>query len=188
MGWHKVDAYTLESEAAVALPGRHVFKAYRKAQIIVQCHGGKDDAHVDFIYHGATDFEGRGVQKWLRELLRDIIYAVARDVLPRRVEYWEAEKGLKGRGVKIERLKRNVLACCSQDNIITLQPFLILFKTEWLDEVILHEMAHYRHKHHRKAFWAYLSFLLGRDARQAKAQKDIELSPYYGYCLYLTKN
>lgn len=187
MAWHTVDAHTLNSEGAIEVAGRHVFRLRRRAEIIVQCHGSKEDARVDFIYHPDTDFEARGMQKWLRELLRDIIYSVAGEVLPKRVRYWEDEKGLHGSGVKIERLKKNVLACCTSSNEIMLQPFLILFKTEWLDEVILHEMAHYRFKHHRKSFWTYLSSLLGYDAKQAKARKDIELSPYYGYCLYLTK-
>lgn len=56
------------------------------------------------------------------------------------------------------------------------------------DGVILHEMAHYKYKHHRKLFWDHLSALLGGDAGLARAKDFIAMSPYYDYYLYLTKN
>ena len=188
VAWHLADAYTIDCEAAIDMPGRHVFRYKKSPQVLVQVYGENDEARVDLIYHAATDFEARGIQKWLRELFRDIIFNVAAAVLPARVRHWERQKGLYGAGVEIKRLKNSVLGCCSYNNIITLQPFLVLFKEEWTDEIILHEMAHYRYKHHKSSFWKFLSSLLGCDARQAKAKKDIEMSPYYGYCLYLTKN
>lgn len=76
-------------------------------------------------------------------------------------------------------------------NHITLQPFLVIFRQEWMDGVILHEMAHYKHKHHRKSFWNFLSTLLGKDSEienvNENVKNDIALSPYYEYYLYLTK-
>lgn len=184
VAWHLVDFHTLQSEGVISVPGRHVFSYKGKVQVLVQRNGRQ----VDMIYHPDTDFEVRGIQKWLREYFRDTITELAKDVLPKRVKYWEENKGLHGGGVEIKRLRKSILACCSYHNRITLQPFLVLFKQEWCDEIILHEMAHYRYKNHKKEFWKFLSQLLGRDAKKAKAQKDIELSPYYAYCLYLTKN
>ena len=70
----------------------------------------------------------------------------------------------------------------------TLQPFLVIFKEEWMDGVILHEIAHYKYKHHRKSFWDFLSKLIGEDSKIANVKHDIALSPYYGYYIYLTKN
>lgn len=97
-------------------------------------------------------------------------------------------KGIHGTGVTVKRLRKNVLGQCSYSNYITLQPFLVIFKQEWTDGVILHEMAHYKYKHHRKSFWDFLSTLIGKDSRLAKVKDDIALSPYYNYYLYLTKN
>lgn len=179
--WHRLDRPTLAARAAGVDPAA-VFTFRRTPQIIVRRSGPV----VQIAYHDATDFAARGIQKWLRSQLRDIIYDIARQILPQRVRYWEQKKQLFGSGVKIERLRKTALACCSADNEITLQPFLVLFKQEWIDEIILHEIAHYRHKHHRRQFWKFLTQLLGQDARAAKARKDIELSPYYAYCLYLT--
>ena len=184
VAWHIVDSHTLQCEAAIERPGRHIFRYKQAVQVMVE-HSGRN---INLIYTPESDFEVRGIQKWLRELFRDIIYDIARDVLPKRVAYWQNEKGLYGKGVEVKRMKKSVLACCSHDNVITLQPFLALFKQDWIDEIILHEMAHYRFKHHRKSFWDFLSGLLGYNSKEAKAQKDIELSPYYDYCLFLTKN
>lgn len=181
--WHLVDVYALQTESALNATTSHIFKYKGIVQIMVRINGNT----VDMIYHSASDFQARGIQKWLRELFRDIIMKKAEEILPQRVKFWENEKKMYGTGVSVKPLRKTVLACCSYNNHITLQPFLVLFRQDWCDEIILHEMAHYVHKHHRHEFWKFLSELLGRDAKAAKAQKDIELSPYYGYCLYLTR-
>lgn len=181
--WHLVDRYTLQCEASVAMPGRYIFISPAGIEMMAQYHDGV----IDLVYNRLTPFESRKAQKWLRELLRDTIMLVAKEVLPARVKYWEDIKGIHGTGVTVKRLRKNVLGQCSFCNHVYLQPFLVIFKQEWMDGVILHEMAHYKHKHHRKAFWNYLSTLLGTDSMAADAKNDIALSPYYAYYLYLTK-
>lgn len=182
--WHCVDRSTLECEAAIEIPDRIVYQDKSGVGLIVQFH----DCVLDMIYHDTTDFETKKIQKWLRELMRDAILRVAKVVLPDRVKYWENMKGLHGTGVTVKRLRKNVLGYSTFKNHIALQPFLVIFKQEWMDGVILHEMAHYKYKHHRKSFWDFLSTLIGEDSRMAKVKDDIAMSPYYNYCLYLTKN
>lgn len=184
VAWYCVDKVTLECEATLNIPDRFVFRFKQSAQILVQFHNGI----IDMIYSPETDFQPKPIQKWLRELFRDLILRVAKDVLPKRVKYWENQKGLHGTGVTVKRLRKNILGYCTFHNHIALQPFLVIFKQEWMDGVILHEMAHYKYKHHRKPFWNYLSTLLGKDSKLANAKNDIALSPYYNYYLYLTKN
>lgn len=182
--WHCVDKLTVECEAALPAPDRFVFREKGAVGLLAQYH----DGILDIIYHDMTDFESAKIQKWLRELMRDTILRVARVVLPARVKYWEDMKGLHGTGVTVKRLHKNVLGQCSYSNHITLQPFLVIFRQEWADGVILHEMAHYKYKHHRKSFWNHLSALLSEDAGLARAKDFIAMSPYYDYYLYLTKN
>ncbi len=93
-----------------------------------------------------------------------------------------------GSGVSVKRLRKNILGQCSFTNHLTLKPFLVIFKQEWMDGVILHEMAHYKYKHHRKSFWNFLSTLIGEDSKMAKVKDDIAISSYFNYYLYLTKN
>lgn len=182
--WHCVDKLTVECEAAMKIQDRFVFQDKGTVELLVQFHDGV----LDMIYHDSTDFETKKIQKWLRELMRDTILRVAKVFLPARVRYWENIKGLHGTGVTVKRIRKNLLGQCSYSNHITLQPFLVIFKQDWADGVILHEMAHYRYKHHRKSFWDCLSTLIGDDSKMAKVKDDIAMSPYYNYYLYLTKN
>ena len=182
--WHCVDKFILEYEAAIKIPDRFIYQDKAGVELIVQYHDGV----LDMIYHYSTDFETNKIQKWLRELTRDTIIKVAKEVLPNRVKYWENLKGLHGTGVTVKRLRKNVLGYCTSNNHITLQPFLVIFKQEWMDGVILHEMAHYKYKHHRRPFWDFLSTLIGKDSKMIKAKDDIAMSPYYNYYLFLTKN
>lgn len=182
--WHCVDKLTVECEAAMKHQDRFVFQDKGGVVLLAQYH----DGILDMIYHDSTDFETKKIQKWLRELMRDTILRVAKVILPARVRYWENIKGLHGTGVTVKRLRKNVLGQCSYSNHITLQPFLVIFKQEWADGVILHEMAHYKYKHHRKSFWDFLSTLIGKDSKLSQVKDDIAMSPYYNYSLYLTKN
>lgn len=182
--WHLVDAETLKCESSISVPDRYVYSVKGDVAILVQYH----DGILDMIYHHKTNFEDRKIQKWLREIMRDTILKIAKVILPERVKYWENLKGLHGTGVSVKRLRKSILGQCSFHNHITLQSFLVIFKQEWMDGVILHEMAHYKYKHHRKSYWDFLSTLIGKDSKLAKVKDDINMSPYYEYYLYLTKN
>lgn len=156
---------------------------FRKvAHVIVQWHMGQ----VDIIYHKDTDFEAASLQKWLRATMRSIILDRAQEILPDRVRYWEGRTGLRGKGVKVHRFTKKWAGYCTGDNEIHLQPFLVIFKQEWMDGVILHEMAHYKHKHHRKAFWDFLSSLANYDSVLVDAKHQAAMAPYYEYYVYLT--
>ena len=54
-------------------------------------------------------------------------------------------------------------------------------------DVILHEVAHLKHHHHRKSFWKFLSELIGEDAKQQKLAQDIAFSKYWGFYTFLMK-
>jgi predicted metal-dependent hydrolase len=56
-----------------------------------------------------------------------------------------------------------------------------------MDVVILHEMAHLKHHHHRKPFWDYLSLLIGEDAKKQNEIQDMVVSKYWEFYLFLMK-
>lgn len=86
--WHLIDKETMQCEASIVMPDRYVLAGKNGVEILVQYH----DGIMDMIYHPSTDFESNRIQKWLRELFRDTILRIAKDVLPERVRYWEKSK------------------------------------------------------------------------------------------------
>lgn len=182
VAWHQVDCAIIEHEGRYLCASCQYVVDGRTVMIIVA-----DLPKIDIVYSASTDFEDRGIQEWLRVTLRDHITAQAEKVLPDRVRYWLNKKGLESGGIVVKRLPKNVLGQCTYDNVIYLPPMLVIFRNDWIDGVILHEMAHFRHKHHRKAFWDYLSLLLGEDSRLKDAKTDISLTPYFPYYCFLMK-
>ena len=76
---------------------------------------------------------------------------------------------------------------CSVLKEINLAPMIVLFPLPFMDEVILHELAHLKHMHHCKSFWAHLSQLLGRDARELEKESDLFFSKYADLFFFLMK-
>ncbi|ROT13409.1 DUF45 domain-containing protein [Muribaculaceae bacterium Isolate-105 (HZI)] len=182
VAWHQVDGGIIDREGEYLCASCRYIVDGHTVMIIVA-----DLPQIDIIYFPSTDFNDTGIQEWLRVTLRDHITALAEKVLPERVRYWLENKGLAGGGVVIKRLPKNVLGQCTYDNVIYLPPMLVIFRSDWIDGVILHEIAHFRHKHHRKPFWDHLSVLLGEDARHKDAKTDICLAPYFPYYCFLMK-
>lgn len=182
VNWHCVDVAVLEHEATIVDGRRHAFYYRGTPQVLLLYMEG----HLDIVYQPETDFECRGIQKWLQERICDVIWGLAETILPARLHFWEQQKGMKAKGVSVKPMRRGIMGYCTHNNHIALAPYLVLFKQEWLDGVILHEMAHFRHKHHRKSFWNHLSTLIGEDSKLAKVKHDIAISPYFDYFCFLT--
>ncbi|BBG65857.1 zinc metalloprotease [Hydrogenimonas sp.] len=77
----------------------------------------------------------------------------AKVVLAERMEYWSEKMDLHPKELKFRRYKSR-WGCCSARNVITLNTRLLLYDMRLIDYVIIHELAHIRHKHHKKPFWS----------------------------------
>lgn len=182
--WFKADINVLRQEALMNTQDR---KAYMTNNQCVICMISSDHARLDIVYADNTNFENLRLQKWLRETIRDEITQRAHIVLPSRLRELERKNNLFGNRVFIKKLRGNAMGCCSVYNDISLIPGLIIMPQALIDSVILHEMAHYKHKHHRKPFWDFLSQLLGEDAQTQKEAMEIVLSKYWLQMKFLMK-
>ena len=182
--WFKADINVLRQEALMNTQDR---KAYMTNNQCVICMISSDHARLDIVYADNTNFENLRLQKWLRETIRDEITQRAQIVLPSRLRELERKNNLFGNRVFIKKLRGNAMGCCSVYNDISLIPGLIIMPQALVDSVILHEMAHYKHKHHRKPFWDFLSQLLGEDAQTQKEAMEIVLSKYWLQMRFLMK-
>ena len=76
----------------------------------------------------------------------------AKEIIQSRVEFFSSRMKLYPKEIKFRRYKSR-LGCCSFDNVITLNSHLLRYEMRLIDYVIIHEIAHIRHKHHQKSFW-----------------------------------
>lgn len=76
----------------------------------------------------------------------------AKDILPKRVEYYSNIMKLYPKTVKINLAKTRFGSCSSQ-NSINLSAFLMLYPMEAIDYVVVHELAHIKYKNHQKEFY-----------------------------------
>ena len=182
--WFMADMTVLRQEAMIKSVERKVYQT--NTQCVV-CMIKPDHSSLDIVYADNTKFDNLRLQKWLRETIRDEITARAKIVLPSRLRELERKNNMYGNRVFVKKLRGNTMGCCSVYNDISLIPGLIIMPQALIDSVILHEMAHYKHKHHRKSFWNFLSQLLGEDAKTQKEAMDIVLSKYWLQIKFLMK-
>ena len=167
---HKVDYDILLLESKFSKPGREIYSKSGTCSIVAEFDGRS----LHIFYSDKTLWSNRLLQSWLRQLLKARIIEVAERVLPARLHYWEAQKNLKAKSVKVKKLRKTTLGCCSIDGCIELSPKILLMPESYMDSVILHEMAHLKYLHHRKSFWNFLTILLGEDYKKQKVKMDID--------------
>lgn len=182
--WHLCDHQDLMQDHRTDNDFR---KSYRTRNTCVIVLVSKDHSKTDILYSEEVDFSNLKLQKWLRENIKDQVIQRASLVLPQRMHELENKHQLFAHGVKVKPLRKGVLGQCTHTNYITLSPIIVIFPQELMDDVILHEMAHLKHHHHRKSFWKFLSELIGGDAQQQKLAQDIALSKYWGFYTFLMK-
>ena len=78
---------------------------------------------------------------------------LAKVLIPQRVDYFSQVMGLKPNGVKITSAQKRYGSCSGKDQIC-FSWRLMLYKNEIIDCIVVHELAHIRHKNHSPAFYA----------------------------------
>ncbi len=102
----------------------------------------------------------KGDQDSIEEAIWRILLKEAGDYLPGRVEELAGEYGLDYSQVKVRRMKTR-WGSCTPKNGINLNSWLVMLPDHLSDYVILHELAHTRHRDHGPGFWHYLDSLTG---------------------------
>lgn len=73
-------------------------------------------------------------------------------IIPERVNYYSNIMGLKPTGVKITSAQKR-WGSCSGKNSLCFSYMLMLYPTEAIDYVVVHELAHIRYHNHSKEFY-----------------------------------
>ncbi len=78
--------------------------------------------------------------------------ALAKKIIPQKVEYFSSLTGLVPTAVKITSAKTR-FGSCSGKNSICFSFYLMQYPHEAIDYVVLHEIIHIKHHNHSKRFW-----------------------------------
>ncbi len=97
----------------------------------------------------------------------DMLKKQARLVLPKRLEYYSKRMGISYADVKITSAATR-WGSCSGKNVICFSYRLMLTPQEAQDYVVVHELAHVVHKHHKEQFWALVASVFP-DYKQRRA-------------------
>lgn len=79
----------------------------------------------------------------------------AKEILPPKVEYYSKLMGLTPLGIKITSAKTR-FGSCSGKNSICFSCRLMLYPEKAIDYVVVHELAHIKHKNHGKKFYSLI--------------------------------
>ena len=87
------------------------------------------------------------------------LIADAKRVIPERVRHYAGLMGLEPAGIKITGAKAR-FGSCSAKNGLCFSWRLMLRPPEAVDCVVVHELAHIKHKNHGRAFYALMASVL----------------------------
>ncbi len=80
----------------------------------------------------------------------------AKMVIPSLVEKWAQKMRLYPTNITFRKTKRQ-WGSCSTKNTISFNTMIMKLPQHVIEYIIVHELAHIKHKHHQKAFWELVS-------------------------------
>ena len=98
--------------------------------------------------------------------------ARAADVLSAATSEWSLRSGLVPKTVLIREQKRR-WGSCGPDGALRLNWRLVMADHELLEHVVVHELAHLRHRHHQAAFWSEVARLIPDHRERRKRLNEL---------------
>jgi len=97
----------------------------------------------------------------------------ARTKLKQRLDFWAARMGVAYKKLSVTDPSQR-WGSCSVDNIIRLNWRLMLAPLAIVDYVVVHELAHIRHKNHSPRFWGFVAQAMPDYLVRRKRLREIE--------------
>ena len=79
----------------------------------------------------------------------------AKETLPIKVQYYSELMGVKPNSIKINSAKKRFGSCSSENNL-NFSLYLMEKDEQFIDYVVVHELAHIKHHNHSKEFYSFL--------------------------------
>ncbi len=116
------------------------------------CERGKGQPLV--LVHGSFQLD-RGSHEKARELFVKWYAGRAKEIIAERVDHYRRQLGFPPVEVRITGAQSRY-GSCSADNRLSFSWRLIMAPYPVIDYVIMHELAHVKHKNHSKRFWGFV--------------------------------
>lgn len=87
-----------------------------------------------------------------RKLIDNFYKTQAQLYLPLEIERWAKKMTLTPTDIRFRKTKRQ-WGSCSGKNILSFNTMLMKLPKDVIQYIIVHELAHIKHKHHQKQFW-----------------------------------
>jgi predicted metal-dependent hydrolase len=97
----------------------------------------------------------------------------ARILLKKRLDLWAGLMGVSYKKLIVTNPARR-WGSCSADNIIRLNWRLMMMPLPIIDYVVVHELAHIRHKDHSSRFWAFMTVFMPDMRERRKILRSME--------------
>ncbi len=101
----------------------------------------------------------------------EALKALARQMIPPKVEYYAKIMGVKPKSVKITSAHTRFGSCSSQ-NALCFSYILMRYPEEAIDYVVVHELAHIKHHNHSRSFYALVGKYMPDYKRREKMLRE----------------
>lgn len=116
----------------------------------------------------------------LYEKFKRSVLAAGKQLLRERLAFWSQRTELQPTGLQF-RQQKSVWGSCSAQNKISLNLKLIVAPIWVIDYVLIHELAHIRHKNHSADFWQLVDrYTPHRDRARSWLRENVYLGDFLG--------
>ncbi len=84
-----------------------------------------------------------------------ILRAQAKEIIPQKVRHYSEIMGVSPTGIKINSAKKRY-GSCTGENSLNFSLYLMDKPDEFINYVVIHELAHIRHHNHSKDFYKFI--------------------------------
>jgi len=95
----------------------------------------------------------------------------AQKQIPSCVSLWAEKMSLSPQELRFRKTKRQ-WGSCSAKNVLSFNTMMLKLPEDVIQYIIVHELAHIKHKHHQKAFWQLVETHLPQYKLQVKELKN----------------
>ena len=95
----------------------------------------------------------------------------AENHIPKVVTHWSTKMNLSPVAVNFRKTKRQ-WGSCSAKNTLSFNTMMMKLPLDVIQYIVIHELAHIRHKHHKKTFWLLVAHYMPEYKNQVQILKS----------------